>query len=113
MRCLADESVDRPVVLALRDAGYEVDYVAERWPGAMDADVLRHALASDCIGELVIRRRMQTRGVVLFRFSGLDQAEKAERAVQAFQRHEGRFVGSFTVVERQRARMRPLGLGSQ
>ena len=43
MRFLADESVDRPIVDALRRAGYDVDYIAELAPGTADPEVLDQA----------------------------------------------------------------------
>ena len=43
MRSLADESVERQIVDALRRAGYDVDFIAELAPGAADPDVLERA----------------------------------------------------------------------
>ena len=39
MPYLADESVDRPIVSALRQAGYNVAFVSERWcfPPGLDS----------------------------------------------------------------------------
>ncbi len=44
MKILADESVDAPVVGALRKAGYDVEFVLEISPGIPDSDVLRLAI---------------------------------------------------------------------
>ena len=44
MKILADESVDAPVVEALRDAGHDVEFVLEISPGIPDTDVLQLAI---------------------------------------------------------------------
>jgi len=43
MKILADESVDAPVVEALRKAGHDAEFVLEISPGISDADVLQVA----------------------------------------------------------------------
>ena len=114
MPYLADESVARPIVSALRQAGCDVLCVSARWPGMSDPDVLARAQELKSIvltgdkdfGELVFRRHMHTHGVVLFRFSGLRQDEKATRAVVAFGTHSAKFTDSFTVVDGKRVRLR-------
>ena len=40
MKILADEGVDRPIVVRLRQSGYQVWYVAEMEPGISDETVL-------------------------------------------------------------------------
>jgi predicted nuclease of predicted toxin-antitoxin system len=60
---VADESVDRPTVLRLREEGHEVLYVAEFSPGVADDDVLEQANTRNAVlvtankdfGELVYR----------------------------------------------------------
>jgi len=101
-------------VHSLREAGYEVRYVAEMWPGISDPEVLHRAQDVGSIlltgdkdfGELVFRRGGRTAGIVLFRLSGLPQHEKVLAAVEAFQRYSARFANAFTVVERGRVRIR-------
>ena len=41
---MADESCAKPVVLALREAGHDVVFIAEVAPGATDEQVLERAL---------------------------------------------------------------------
>jgi predicted nuclease of predicted toxin-antitoxin system len=114
LTCLADESVDRAIVDALREGGHEVEYVADLWPGISDPEVLERAQASGSVlptgdkdfGELVFRRGAGSGGVVLFRLPGLAQQDKARFAVQAFRRYGAQFKGAFTVVERARVRIR-------
>ncbi len=49
MNYLADESVDRQIVDALREAGYKVTYVAEISSGISDTEVLQQANQSEAI----------------------------------------------------------------
>lgn len=71
MTILADEGVDREIVLRLRDDGHDVTYVAEMDPGISDEVVLARANAQGAIlltqdkdfGELVFRQRLSARGL--------------------------------------------------
>ena len=84
MRLLADESVDRAIIVRLRRDGHEVASVAEESPGLGDEEVLSLAYGQGLVlisadkdfGELVHRRRRPHAGVVLLRFSGLTEDEK-------------------------------------
>lgn len=99
---------------SLREAGYEVQYVAEMWPGISDPEVLQRAQAMGSVlltgdkdfGELVFRRDAGDEGVVLFRLSGLPQRDKVRTTVEAFRRYGPRFENAFTVVEQGRVRIR-------
>ena len=117
MRFLADESVDRPIVDALRRAGYDVDYIAELAPGTADPEVLDQANRESSVlltgdkgfGELVFRRRQQNRGVVLLRLSGLSQQRKAEIAIEVFGARAADFEGCFSVITETGVRSRRQG----
>jgi len=106
VRYLADESVERQIVDALRSAGNEVDYVAELAPGTADLDVLARANRQSMVlitedkdfGELVFRRRQPSPGVVLLRLSGLTRQRKIAIAAQVFADRAADFAGAFTVV---------------
>ncbi len=64
MRFLADENIPLPGVRLLRNAGLEIEAVAEFAPGAADLQVLTHAASGNQIlltfdrdfGELIYRR---------------------------------------------------------
>lgn len=79
MRFLADEGVDRAIVGALSSDGHDVRWMAEELGGAKDDDVLGAAVGDARIlitedkdfGELVYRRRLHHRGVVLVRVDGI------------------------------------------
>jgi len=114
VRYLADESVERQIVDALRRAGHDVDYIAELVPGVPDPDVLERAnrelsvliTGDKDFGELVYRRRQQSSGVVLLRLSGLTQQRKVAIAVQVFADPAADFAGAFAVVTETGVRIR-------
>ena len=114
MRYLADESVGRPIVDALRRAGYEVDSIAELSLGASDLDVLAQANRQSVVlitedkdfGELVFRGRQPNPGVVLLRLSGLTRQRKIAIAVKVFADRAADFAGAFTVVTDAGVRVR-------
>ena len=92
MRFLADESVERPVVIRLRDAGYDVSYVSEAHPGAPDDIVLDQAtrelrilLTNDKdFGTLAFLQRRASAGVVLLR---LPRWRSDRKGVRLLRRH--------------------------
>jgi len=116
MNILADESVDGPLVQALRQAGHRVDYVAEMSAGVSDEQVLRLAnqqaailLTADTdFGEMVFRQRQTSGGLVLLRLSGLSRKFKADIVVDAIQSHSTEIPGGFVVIAPGQMRIRRL-----
>ena len=114
MRIVADESVDGPVVRALRSEGHGVDYVAELEAGISDPEVLALAHTSGAVlltadsdfGELVYRQRRAHAGVLLFRLAGLSEAEKVERVLSAVAEHGSELAGAFSVLSPRALRIR-------
>lgn len=114
MQYLADESVERQIVSALRRAGNEVDHIAELAPGSPDLDVLERANHQAIVlitedkdfGELVFRRSQPNPGVVLLRLSGLTRQRKIAIAIQVFADRAADFAGAFTVVTETGVRIR-------
>ena len=106
MMLLADESVDRAIVLRLRQEGHAVVYVAELSPSITDEDVLAESLRLNAMlltedkdfGELVFRQRLAHIGVVLIRLAGLPKETKADIVAKAFQEHADELLGNFSVI---------------
>jgi predicted nuclease of predicted toxin-antitoxin system len=106
MKLVADEGVDGPIIVALRNAGYEVRYFAEEGAGSEDSAVLSASdepgtLLLTCdkdFGELVFRQRLSSAGVVLIRLAGLAADTKA--TVIARPRHDRgeEMRGAFSVI---------------
>lgn len=114
MRFLADEGVDRSIVGAIRGDGHDVRWMAEE-PGGTKDDVVLEAAVRDArilvtedkdFGELVYRRRLHHRGVVLIRVDGISNAEKARVVALAIREHETDLPGAFTVIQPGTIRIR-------
>ena len=114
MNLLADEGVDKQIVVRLREEGYSVSYVAEMAPGISDDIVLELAnkegslllTADKDFGDLVFRMRRLSAGVVLIRLAGLTPAKKAEIVTSIIGKHSQELVKSFTVITPMGARIR-------
>jgi predicted nuclease of predicted toxin-antitoxin system len=111
---VADESVDRGIVEALRAHGFSVAYIAEMAPSISDELVLELAkrqsallLTSDKdFGELVYRQQRTHNGVLLLRLEGLSGVQKAEHVLSVFQDRRQQMVGAFSVLVPGRVRIR-------
>ncbi|HLA50369.1 MAG TPA: DUF5615 family PIN-like protein [archaeon] len=114
MNLLADESIDRQIVDALREKGYIVGYVADMDPGISDDVVLELAnsegvlllTADKDFGELVFRLRRLSSGVVLVRLSGLSPIKKSEIVVPLIMEHFSELRESFSVITPMGIRIR-------
>lgn len=115
MTLLCDEGIDRPVVDRLRQAGFEVHYVAEMSPGIADEEVLDLArraaalliTADKDFDELVFRQRRVSGGVLLLRLAGLPEDEKSAAVLSVLAEHPQKLVGAFSVLSPKRLRIRP------
>jgi predicted nuclease of predicted toxin-antitoxin system len=114
MNFLADESVDRQIVDALREDGHAVLYVTEMDPGISDDEVLDKAEKGSAIlitadkdfGELVFRQQRITKGVVLVRLAGLLPSKKAEIASIMVKKHLDAIQNGFSVISPNAVRIR-------
>ncbi len=114
MNFVVDESVDRPVVVGLREAGHTLLYVAELSPALPDVDVLGLAnaygyvliTADNDFGSLIFQEGRLAHGVILLRLDGLSPERKATITVEAVAKHHDRLRGSFTVIEPGMVRVR-------
>lgn len=115
MKVVADEGVDRPIVVRLRQDGHEVDYIAEMDSGIDDDRVLghanqRHALlitADKDFGELVFRQGRLNAGIVLLRLAGVPPTQKAEIVSDALAAHGNEMRSGFSVITNKMLRIRP------
>lgn len=117
IRVLADENVPLPSIRLLREAGLDIEAVAEFAAGTADAQVLAYAKEQGQIvvtfdrdfGELSYRRGAPVpAGVVYLRVTARGP-EDAGRVLLDLLKLEGVVLtGHFTVVERERIRQRPL-----
>ena len=114
MTFVADESVDRQIVEAVRSLGYEVLSIAETTPGMRDEEVLSRARNSRAVlvtgdkdfGELVFRQKQIHNGIVLFRLAGVAPAAKAHVMKAAIKAHASELESGFCVVTDRAVRIR-------
>ena len=114
MNFLADESIDRQIVDALREDDHAVLYVTEMDPGISDDEVLDKAEKGSAIlitadrdfGELVFRQQRITKGVVLVRLAGLLPSKKAEIVSTMIKKHLDAIQNTFSVISPNAIRIR-------
>src|SRR5205809_7602530 len=96
MNLLADEGIDKPIVDALRTAGFDVIYILETNAGADDDFILSLANTEKRIlitqdkdfGELVFRLKQVHYGVILIRLHGYSATLKAEITTAVLMEHK-------------------------
>ncbi|MEX2142887.1 MAG: DUF5615 family PIN-like protein [Pirellulales bacterium] len=116
MNTVADECCDALLVSALRSDGHDVLYVKETAPGSDDTTVLQMSVAQQRVlltedkdfGELVVRLKLPSYGIILVRIHPADPQLKAMRLRDLLRNHSYRLPDSFTVVDAIKARFRPL-----
>lgn len=116
MRFLADENIHAELVAWLRGGGHDVAYAAETLVGEPDTVVLRIARDEERIvvtddkgfGDLVVRRRLASAGVLLLRMGSPAIGRRIERLAAAWPSIEVGLRGNFTVVSDHRVRVRPI-----
>ena len=114
MRLLCDENIDRLIVLVLREAGFDVTWIAEIARSVDDAAVLEIAVnesrllitADHDFGDHVFRQRATSAGVFLLRLAGLSDLEKSSRVLNALRTHGTEMAGNFSVLTQSKLRIR-------
>ncbi len=116
MNLLADECCDAILVGGLRSDGHDVSYVKEFAAGTDDGTVLQMASQEERIlltedkdfGELVVRLKLPTYGVVLVRMNPADSAAKLARLRHLLLHHALRLPNSFVILDEKKIRFRCL-----
>ena len=114
MKFVADESVERQIVVSLRENNHKVWYIAEETPSVSDDYVLSIAheqnallMTSDTyFGELVYRLGRTDTGIILLRLSGLSSLGKVARVIGTIKEHGNELFNSFTVISVHSIRIR-------
>lgn len=113
MNILADENIPRIVVIALREYGHAVRWIAEEAPGIIDTEVMQLAKIHQCLlltfdldfGELVFRLRISlTNGIILLRIPLLLPDQMAQFIVQTLASRDD-WADHFSVIEENKIRM--------
>jgi len=116
LRFLADENVHSEIVRWLRGAGLDVAYAAESAGGEPDAVLLDRARSENRVfvtadkdfGELVVRRRLATPGVLPLRLRVPSVRRRIDRLAAAWSAIEPRLSGGLVVVGDRTIRSRAL-----
>ena len=116
MKFLADENVELSAVKFLREKGYDVLYISERFAGCSDDKVFDIAKAEGRIlltndsdfGEMVFRQGKVLSGVVLMRFASESIKKKINVIEHLLKHHAEKLVNHFIVVNEHQIRIRPL-----
>jgi len=106
VRFVADESCDAAIVQTLREAGHDVVAVAERCPGAEDAQVISFASSETHVlvtedkdfGQLVFACGQGHCGVVLLRYPFPLASRIADQLADLISRRGESLIGSFVVL---------------
>jgi predicted nuclease of predicted toxin-antitoxin system len=115
MKFVADENVDLPILVRLRNDGHEVYAIIEKSAGISDEEVLKQANQQGVVlltedkdfGELVYRDKSFTCGIVLIRLAGLSNSEKVEIVASVIKEHATELGNAFTVISHHNLRIRP------
>ena len=99
----------------LKARGYACVYMAEIELQAPDHAIARHGAALRAVvmthdwdfGELVVRQRLRTHGVVIVDIASFQDADAPERLNRLLSDHEDGFEGRLTIIRRRRVRQRP------
>jgi predicted nuclease of predicted toxin-antitoxin system len=116
VRLLFDECVEVGLAEILRALSHDVIFVQDIEPGTDDGRVVGLATAQDRLlvtvgkdfGELALRQRVPVAGVVLVRIASEKRHLVGPRVARALAKLGDRLVGSYTVIQETKIRIRPL-----
>jgi predicted nuclease of predicted toxin-antitoxin system len=113
---IADESVNKNLINALRKAGHTVLSIAEESPGISDEKITVASLSPPNIiisedkdfGELVYHHKVSVIGVILLRYSPSEFETVKHRLLAFILDHETNLQGKFVVITFNKTRIRTL-----
>ena len=116
MRLLADENIERAIVIWLRERGHDVSYVIEMDPAAPDPAVGERANRENRVlisydldfGRLVFKEGMRLPGLVLMRDRTPDAADVLNVFVRRWLPVEHGLSGKVIILEEDGPRIRPM-----
>ncbi len=107
MRIVADEGIERPLVLRLRASGHDVIHIAEIARGSTDLEILELANREEALlitydkdfGDLVFYQHYHTNGVILVRLpETLSSLEKADIVIDVISERQNELFHAFSVI---------------
>jgi predicted nuclease of predicted toxin-antitoxin system len=112
---LANENFPSPGIDLLRNAGYQVNSIGERYSGISDLEVVRKASEDNSIiltfdkdyGEIIFKHANENPpAVIFFRFKGESPESAAITLLSLLNDGKYQFENKFTVIERDGIRQR-------
>ena len=114
-RFLVDESTGQKVAEALRKEGFDVLSVIEDMRGADDIEIIQRVNEGRIIvtndkdfGELIFRRRLASKGVLLLRLEDESPENKIQVVMNVLTKWRGKLLGNFIVATERSIRRRPI-----
>jgi predicted nuclease of predicted toxin-antitoxin system len=117
MRVLLDENISRSICERLVFDGHDIVRCQDVAAGKPDTEVLAFATANNLMvltedtdfGELVVRQRLPTAGVVLLRLAGMDRTAQPDYYLAQILSTQAQAIsGNFTVITPTSVRIRTL-----
>ncbi len=113
---VADENIDRRLILSLRDKGFSVLSIQELYAGATDKEVLDLAHQNHAIlitedhdfGEWVFSFHITTTGVILLRYFANDFLAIRDAFITLTSLHHDKIYNHFVVLSPKKFRFRAL-----
>ena len=111
---IADENTDARIIQSLIYNGYHIFSVQQLMPGISDAEIIKYAWIKggfiltedkDFGDELVYQKKLH-HGALLLRLAGVGIDEKVRLILIAFQKHSHDFINSFSVLSKNKLRIR-------
>ncbi len=116
LRFLADEGFSFGIISVLREKGYNIKWIGEIAAGISDRAVYQIAKKEDRViltedkdfGELAIRFKLKTSGVVLLRISSKEKELRQKRVFELLERFPDKLEGHLVVINPEKFRFRKL-----
>lgn len=113
---IADESLNKNLIIALREAGFSVLSIAEDFAGISDEEIAMKSLSPPRIiisedkdfGELVYHYKVSVIGVIFLRYEPFEYDIIKTRLLAFLKDYENRISGKFTVITFNKTRIRTL-----
>ncbi|MEX0781143.1 MAG: DUF5615 family PIN-like protein [Dehalococcoidia bacterium] len=121
MLIVVDESVRGRVLAGLEEDGHDLLRIRLIAPQLPDDEILAFARRTEALivtadrdfGELIFRLQHPEAGVVFLRLGTMPAALKSEMLRAVVREHGERLMGAFTIVGRNRTRIRDYGSGPE
>jgi len=116
MKFLADENVEWPIVVQMRQWGYDVVSAREVLKGSDDDEILNFSFEEKRIlitndtdfGAMIYHQKKESPGVILMRFAQESPMEKIKTLEHLLKFHKTKLACHFTTISEGQIRIRPI-----